>query len=149
LKIFSTPLLILFCLVLNCPAAISLNNAYETGDAAIIKQLVSEALEYNGWVNEPDYEEKLGSLYAGKLLPEMVNSVKQFRSVCTDWHTLTFVSNCHIVYNDGNTALVLALFYEENPDGTDEGQGSAVVKIHNTTDGWRITHMDIIWPLTE
>lgn len=147
MKLFSTPLLILFCLALYCPAGFSLNTACKTGDAAIIKNLVSEALEYNGWVNEPDYEEKLGSLYAGKLLPEAVNAVRQFRSECTDWHTLTFVTDCHIVYSDGGTALVVALFDEENPDGTDSGQGSAVVELHNTTDGWRITHMDIIWPL--
>ncbi len=147
MKLFSTPLLILFCLALNCPAGFSSDTTCETGDATIIKQLVQEALEYNGWVNEPDYEEKLGGMYAGKLLPEVVNSVKQFRSVCTDWHALTFVSNCHIVYNDGKTALVLALFYEKNPDGANDGHGSAVVELHNTTDGWRITRMDIISPL--
>ncbi|MCL2337547.1 MAG: hypothetical protein FWC60_09030 [Firmicutes bacterium] len=143
MKLFSSPLIILFCLVINYQAAVTFNRGHETDDPTAIKQLVSDALEYNGWVNEPDYQERLGSMYSGALLTKILTSVKQFRSVCTDWSTLTFVSNCHIVYQDGSSALVLALFYDQNPDGTTEDRSAALLKLSNTSAGWRITAMNM------
>jgi len=119
------------------------------GDTQKVKQLVMEAVEYNGWVNEPGYKEELGRLYAGTLLADLIDSVGQFRSTSTDWHTLTFASKCHIVYNDGNTALILAHSLEINPEGIVTGQGFTAFNLHNTPDGWRITHMEILWPLLE
>ena len=151
MKLFSAPLLMLFALFFNyyCLAGFPASMENKPGDAPKIKQLVTEAVEYQGWVNDPDYQEELSRLYTGALLTKLVDSIEQFRSESTDWHTLTFASKCHIVYNDGNTALVLVFLFEENPEGRVTGQGSAAFNLYNTPDGWRITHMNIIWPLLE
>ena len=150
MKLYSAPLIMLFSLFFNyyCLADFPIDQE-KSGDAQKVKQTVIEAVEYSGWVNEPDYKEELGRLYAGTLLTDLIDSVEQFRSASTDWHTLTFASKCHIVYNDGNTALVLAYSLETNPDGSVAGQGCTSFNLHNTPDGWRITQMEIIWPLPE
>ena len=150
MKLYSASLIMLFSMVFNyyCLSSFPINMK-EQGDAQKVKQLVIEAVEYNGWVNEPDYKKELGRLYAGTLLTDLINSVEQFRNESTDWHTLTSASKCHIVYNDGNTALVLAYLLETNPEGSVTGQWLTAFKLHNTPDGWRITHNEIIWPLLE
>lgn len=151
MKLFSAPLLMLFSLVFNYHVLTGFPVGMENqpDDAPKIKQLVMEAVEYKGWVNEPGYQEELSRLYTGALLTNLVDAIEQFRSASTDWHTLTFASKCHIVYSDGNTALVLVFLYEENPEGSVTGQGAAAFNLHNTPDGWRITHMNTIWPLLE
>lgn len=150
MKLHSASLIMLFSLVFNyyCLSDFPINME-KPDDAQEVKQLVMEAVEYNGWVNEPGYKEKLGRLYAGTLLTDLIDSVEQFRGASTDWHTLTFVPKCHIVYSDGETALALAYLMETNPEGSVTGQGYGAFTLHNTPDGWRITHMEIIWPLLE
>jgi len=137
----------LFVLILNYSVlADAPANLTNPAHAQEIRQLITEAVEYNGWVNEPEYKKELGRLYDGLLLTELIGSVEQFRSISTDWHTLTFASKCHIVYNDGETALALACLLETNPEGTVNGQGYGAFSLHNTPYGWRITQMEIMWP---
>lgn len=146
MKLYSVPLSLLFFLIFfnyHCPASFTTAQG-NPADTQKIKQVVIDAVEYNGWVNEPDYKEELGHIYTGPLLNDLLNSVEQFRSVSTDWHSLTFTPKCHIVYNDGNTALVLAIILDTNLEGSVTEQDFVAFKLHNTTGGWRITQMRII-----
>lgn len=108
-----------------------------------INRVVREAVNYDGWITDPDYREQLARFFDGELLAVQVNAVEQFRKNSTDWHTLTFIKKCHIVYNDGNRALVKSTLQETGPDGT--GQGTGVFSLHKTAKGWRITGMHISW----
>ncbi|HBX23665.1 MAG TPA: hypothetical protein DEF34_08580 [Desulfotomaculum sp.] len=147
MKLWSAPLALFFVLILNCSVLTAAPvSIIKPANAQEIMHLVKQAVEYNGWVNEPEYKKELGRLYDGLLLTELIDSVEQFRSTGTDWHTLTFAPKCHIVYNDGETALVLAYLMETSPEGTEMGQGCGAFSLHNTPYGWRITQMEIIWP---
>lgn len=152
MNIYSAPLSLLLFLVFHCqcpgalPGDICRINHYDDRE---IKQVVNEAVHYNGWVSDPDFREKLGRMYDGAMLACIINSVEQFRNERTDWHTLTFMQKCHIVYSDGNKALVLALLEETDPGGNVSGRGTGAFTLHKKPGGWRITRMQIKWALME
>lgn len=146
--VYTTPLAALFfllcqynCLVL-CTGEHTMTPKEE---ARAIHQVVKDAVEYHDWVKEPGYREKLGHMYDGELLDDIIDSIEQFKSASTDWHYLTFIRKCHIVYNNGNKAMVTALLEEKNYEGDCAGQGIGTFTLLKTNQSWRIIGMDITW----
>lgn len=146
--VYTTPLAALFFLLCqyNCLGLYTGEQAVTPKEEAqAIQQVVQDAVEYHDWVSEPGYREKLSRMYDGELLNNIIDSVEQFKSVSTDWHYLTFIRKCHIVYNNGNTAMVTALLEETNYAGDCAGRGMGTFYLHKTDQSWRIIGMDITW----
>src|SRR5690606_3522364 len=121
---FSLALIIL--LLLPCPC--NLVNAFTVKnqnqeDVCAINNLIQEAVEYSGWINEPDYEKRMANFFAGELLYDLLDRVERFRNNDTDWHSLTFVTDCHIVYNNGKTAVVHTFLKESDANTGDSIYG--------------------------
>jgi len=114
----------------------------KTKENQLVRQIVKQAVEYNDWVNGVNYEQDLIKYYTGQALENILNAVKDFRKTSTDWYSLTFLQNCHIVYNDGNLAIAVVLLKEVDITNYDLQLLQAIFTLHKTTDGWRIINVD-------
>ncbi|KAF1084657.1 hypothetical protein SPSYN_02435 [Sporotomaculum syntrophicum] len=134
--------LILYCS--NVHGAINQHTISMSVEQASIVQLIEQALTYEWWSEEKDYQVDLGKFYESPALEIVTDAIKQYRETDTDWYSLTFIKNCHIVYNNGNIAIVEASVIET--DVTKETQtGKGVFTLHKTSEGWRIREMHYDW----
>lgn len=147
-----TQFIILVCLVIvlmqiltgSCFANLNIDPANAANDEKQnIYKLIKEAMEYNDWINKPDYEVKLTKFYAGEALDDITNSVKDFREMDTDWYNLTFLQNCHIVYSSKNNAVAMVHLKYNEITTNDIQWGKGILSLHKTKLGWRITKMII------
>ncbi len=108
------------------------------GTGQEIRQVVKDAVEYAGWLKDKNYREKLKQLFTSELLASILRSVENYRESATDWYTLTFLQNCHIVYNNEKTAVVIARVEEVDITSQCRESNSLIIVLSNTNAGWRI-----------
>ncbi len=147
---FMKTLISLTCLFLslhcsNVQCAVSTHTVYTNDDDQSIVQLIKKAIEYEWWSDQNDYQVELRKFYENPALENITQALKQYKDVGTDWYSLTFIENCHIVYNNGNTAIVVASLKETDITTNDIQTGKGVFILQNTSDGWRIREMNCYW----
>lgn len=136
-------------LSLNCAGAQCAINPQATGidnDEYNIKRLIKDAMEYDWWSSETDYRVELSKFYTDPVLENILESVKEYRITSTDWYSLTFLENCHIVYKNGNTAVASACLKDIDVITNNVQKGRGVFTLQKSQDGfWRIKDMDFYW----
>ncbi len=133
----------LYCSNVQC--AVSQQTVYSYADNQSIVQLVKQAVEYEWWSDQLDYQVELRKFYENPALENITQSMKQYKEISTDWYSLTFIEKCHIVYNNGNIAIIIASLKETDITTNDIQTGKGVFILHNTSDGWRIKRMNYYW----
>ncbi|WP_347490986.1 hypothetical protein [Desulfoscipio sp. XC116] len=136
--------------LLNCIIEYSI--ARETGSSQIqffnndnhkgIEQLIKQAIEYAWWSDDPNYREELNKFYAGPALEDVTESVKHYKDSSTDWYSLTFLENCHIVYNNGNTSIAIISIKDIDVTTNNIQNSRGMLILHKTDNGWRIKEMN-------
>lgn len=142
-------LAICFFLSLNCAGAQCAVNPQAAGidnEEHNITRLIKQAMEYNWWSSETDYRVELSRFYTDPALENILESVKKYRATSTDWYSLTFLENCHIVYKNGNTAVASAYLKDIDVTTKDVQKGRGVFILQKSQEGfWRIKDMDFYW----
>jgi len=133
----------LYCSSVQC--AVSQQTISENTDNANIVQLIKLALEYDWWSAKNDDQLELSRFYEDPALDRITMSIKEYRKISTDWYNLTFLENCHIVYNNGNIAIAIASVKDTDITTNDTQIVEGVFILHNTSDGWRIREMNYYW----
>ncbi|TYO97782.1 hypothetical protein [Desulfallas thermosapovorans] len=111
-----------------------------------IMRLIKQAMEYNWWSSESNYQVELSRFYTDPALDNILDSVKKYRVTSTDWYSLTFLENCHIVYKNGNTAVASAYLKDIDVITKNVQKGRGVFTLQKSQDGfWRIKDMDFYW----
>jgi hypothetical protein len=132
----------LYCSSVQCASPQTL--CTNTDNPSIV-QLIKQAVEYEWWSDQQDYQVELSKFNENPALENITQLMKQYKEVSTDWYSLTFIENCHIVYNNGNIAIVIASLKETDITTNDIQTGKGVFILHNTSDGWRIREMNYYW----
>lgn len=135
--------LILYCSSVH--GAINQHTISMSGEQANIVRLIEQALTYEWWSEEKDYQADLKKFYESPTLEVVTDAIKQYRETGTDWYSLTLIKNCHIVYNNGNIAIVKASVAETDITTQETQTGRGMFTLHKTSDGWRIREMHYDW----
>ncbi len=135
--------LILYCSSVH--GAINQHTISMSVEQANIVKLIEQALTYEWWSKEKDYQVELGKFYESPTLEVVADDIKQYQETNTDWYSLTFIKNCHIVYNNGNIAIVEASVIETDMITNETQTGRGVFTLHKTSEGWRIREMHYDW----
>lgn len=143
---FKFPFPFVFVLLLACCICVAEGTSQHqvvNQNNQLIYQVVKQAVEYDGWLQGENYQDTLAKFYSGKLLDTIVSSVAEFRETNTDWYSLTFLENYHIVYNNGSKAVVAVVINEVDINNNDAEKYYGYLTLHKTDEGWRITNMEI------
>jgi len=133
----------LYCSSVQC--AVSPQTISANADNSKIVQLIEQAVEYDWWSAKNDYQVELSRFYENPALDNITGSIKEYRRISTDWYNLTFLENCHIVYNNGNIAIAITSIRDTDITTNNAQIVEGVFILHNTSDGWRIREMNYHW----
>ncbi|AGL01431.1 hypothetical protein [Desulfoscipio gibsoniae] len=131
------------CSVVQC--SVRSQNFFYDADNQEITQLIKQAVEYEWWTEGTHYRVELSKLFASPTLEKITKQVEQYRETSTDWYSLTFLENCHIVYNNGNIAIAIAYLTETDVITHSVQTGRGVFILNKINEGWRIKEMDCYW----
>lgn len=139
--ISKVPIALLLCMVLcfNCLKAEGNFQQNQIEENQRVYYIIKQAVEYD-WLNN-DYKKELKNFYMGSALENTLDSLNLICNISTDWYTLTFLLNCHIVYNNGNTAIASVLIKEVDITNNDEQIIQGIYALQQTSLGWRISEM--------
>jgi len=133
----------LYCSSVQC--AVSHQTISSQAGNSNIVQVIEQAVEYNWWSSKNDNQLELSRFYENPALDNLTESIKEYRNISTDWYNLTFLENCHIVYNNGTIAIAITSVKDTDITTNDTQIVEGVFILHNTSDGWRIREMNYYW----
>lgn len=113
-----------------------------------IYQIVSGAVEDNGWMNcrnKKEVRQFLGKYFEGVLLDELTERTWEFIREPTDWYSVYKVVDLKIMFSDGNRALAEALIRIEDVDTGHNESGKGLFAMTRTAAGWRINYACFNW----